>query len=155
MIMPFLELFVIVKVHSAASQHWGSQNAWTLTLGMIFLAAILGVSLIRNLGFRLLTQLQDQIRQGSIPSQTMLDGLLMLVGGIAFIVPGYITDVLGLFLLLPWTRSLFKRVLKYWLGKQMQKGTVVVHHAASYGQSGPFIRDSHTDEIIDVEPLQK
>jgi UPF0716 protein FxsA len=155
MIMPFLELFVIVKVHSAVSQQWGSQSAWTMTLGMIFLAAIVGVSLIRNLGFRLLSQLQDQMRKGSTPSQTMLDGFLMLASGIAFIVPGYITDVIGILLLLPWIRSLLQRAFKSWLGKQVQKGTVVVHQSDFYRSSGPLIQDTQGGEIIDVEPLQK
>ncbi len=155
MIMPFLELYVLVKVHQSVSLHWGSQNAWMFTLGMIFLAAIAGVSLARNQGLRLLTQAQDQLRQGKPPSQTMLEGLLMLAGAAALIVPGYITDAFGIFLLIPWTRKLLVKALKGWLGRQMQNGTIIVNQAGYRAQYATLIQDNEAIEIIDVEPIQK
>lgn len=155
LIMPFLELFALIKVHQSLGQHWGSQNAWIFTLGMIFIAAVAGVSLAKSQGFRLLAQAQDQLRQGTLPSQTMLEGLLMLAGAAALIVPGYITDVLGLFLVIPWTRSLFVKALKSWLGRQVQSGTIVMHQAGVYSQPGTLIQESDEVEIIDVQPLQK
>ncbi len=155
MIMPFLELYVLVKVHQSVSLQWGSQNAWMFTLGMIFLAALAGISLARNQGLRLLTQAQDQLRQGQAPSQTMLEGLLMLAGAAALIVPGYITDAFGIFLLIPWTRSLLVKALKGWLGRQMQNGTIIVNQAGYRTQHGTLIQDNETVEIIDVEPIKK
>jgi UPF0716 protein FxsA len=155
MILPLLELFVLIKVHQSVSQYWGSQNAWLFTLGMIFLAAVSGVSLAKNQGFRLLTQAQEQLRQGTPPSQTVLEGLLMLAGAAALIIPGYMTDVFGIILLIPWTRSLVVKGLKSWLGRQVQSGTIVVQQAGYYNQPGPLIRDAEGGEIIDVEPLQK
>jgi UPF0716 protein FxsA len=155
MIMPFLELFVIIKVHQSLSSQWGSQNAWMFTLGMIFLAAVAGVALARNQGFRLFTQAQDQLRQGKPPSQTMLEGLLMLAGATALIIPGYITDVFGVFLLIPWTRSLVVKGLKSWLGRQMQSGSIVVQQTGFYSQSGPLIQDGEGGDIIDIEPIKK
>lgn len=155
MIMPFLELFVLIKVHQSVSQYWGSQNAWFFTLGMIFLSAIAGVSLAKNQGFRLLTQAQQQLRQGIPPSQTALQGLLMLAGAALLMIPGYITDVVGIFLLIPWTRSLVVKGLKSWLGRQVQSGTIVVQQAGFYNQPGSLIRDTKGGEIIDVEPIQK
>jgi UPF0716 protein FxsA len=155
MIMPFLELFVLIKVHQSVSLYWGSQNAWFFTLGMIFLAAVAGVSLAKNQGFRLLTQAQEQLRQGNPPSQTVLQGLLMLAGAAALIIPGYITDVVGIILLIPWTRSLVVRGLKSWLGRQVQSGTIVVQQAGFYKQPGTMIQDVNGGEIIDVEPIQK
>jgi UPF0716 protein FxsA len=155
MIMPFLELFVIIKVHQFLSSEWGSQNAWMFTLGMIFLAAVAGVSLAKNQGFRLLTQAQAQLRQGIPPSQTMLEGLLMLAGATTLIIPGYMTDVFGIFLLIPWTRSLVVKGLKSWLGRQMQSGTIVVQQAGFYSQPGPLIQDAEGGDIIDIEPIKK
>jgi UPF0716 protein FxsA len=155
MIMPFLELFVLIKVHQSVSQYWGSQNAWFFTLGMIFLAVIAGVSLAKNQGFRLLTQAQEQLRQGTPPSQTALQGLLMLVGSVLLIIPGYITDVVGIFLLIPLTRSLVVKSLKSWLGRQVQRGSIVVQQAGFYNQPGTLIHDAKGGEVIDVEPIQK
>lgn len=155
MIMPFLELFVLIKVHQSVSQYWGSQNAWLFTLGMIFLAAVAGVSLAKNQGFKLLTQAQEQLRQGIPPNQTALQGLLMLVGAVFLIIPGYITDVIGIFLLIPWTRSLVGKGLKSWLGRQVQSGTIVVQQAGFYNQPGTMIQDANAGEIIDVEAIQK
>jgi UPF0716 protein FxsA len=155
MIMPFLELFVLIKVHQSVSQDWGSQNAWFFTLGMIFLAVVAGVSLAKNQGFRLLAQAQEQLRQGTPPSQTALQGLLMLVGAVLLIIPGYITDGVGIFLLIPWTRSLVVKGLKSWLGRQVQRGSIVVQQAGFYNQPSTLIHDAKSGEIIDVEPIQK
>ncbi|WP_141736192.1 FxsA family protein [Oligoflexus tunisiensis] len=155
MIMPFLELFVIVQVHGAWSARWGGQSAWLWTLGMIFLTAIFGVSVARSQGFRLYTQAQQQLRSGQVPSQTMLEGLLMLGGATALIIPGYITDVLGLLLLIPWTRTLFVKALKSWMGKQVGSGHIIVHQSGFYSQPGTLIRESDGVDIIDVEPIQK
>jgi UPF0716 protein FxsA len=155
MIMPFLELYVIVQVHGAWRARWGSQNAWLWMLGMIFLTAIFGVSVARSQGFRLYTQAQQQLRSGQVPSTTMLEGLLMLGGATALIVPGYITDALGLLLLIPWTRRLFVKALKNSLGKQVRSGHIIVQQTGFYSQPGTLIRESDEAEIIDVEPIQK
>jgi UPF0716 protein FxsA len=155
LIMPFLELFVMVQVHEACSARWGSQNAWLWTLGVIFLSAILGVSVARSQGFRLYTQAQQQLRSGQVPSTTMLEGLLLLGGAMALIIPGYITDGLGLLLLIPWTRRLFVKALTSWIGKQVRSGHIIVQQADYSRSSGTLIQDSDSVEIIDVEPIQK
>jgi len=155
MILPVMELYVMVQVHQYGASLWGSSDAWLITLGSIVLAAIGGVSLAKRQGFQLLTQAQTQMKQGSMPSQTMLEGLLMLAGAAALIIPGYVTDLFGIILLIPWTRRMLIKSLGRWLGRQVQNSTIRVYHAGHYNQHGSLKQESGSVEIIDVEPIQK
>jgi UPF0716 protein FxsA len=85
----------------------------------------------------------------------MLEGLLMLAGAVALIVPGYITDFFGLFLLIPWTRRLLIKRMDRWLGRQAQGGTIRVYRAGHYKQHSSLEQQSASVEIIDVEPIQR
>ncbi|HYX36173.1 MAG TPA: FxsA family protein [Oligoflexus sp.] len=155
MMVPFVELFLMIQAHRYWSMLWGSQNAWMTTLGLIFLSALAGVTLAKKQGLRLFSQAQTQMRQGRLPSETMLEGLLMLAGATALIIPGYLTDFVGILLLIPWTRSMLMKKLKVWLGQQVANGRVTVHQAGHYSQHDALTHRTGSVDIIDVEPIQK
>lgn len=155
MIVPLMELYGMIQVHQYCARLWGSGDAWLILLGSIILAAISGVSLAKRQGLQLIAQAQLQMKQGRMPSQTMLEGLLMLAGAIALIVPGYITDFFGLFLLIPWTRRLLLKSMGRWLGSQVQGGTIKVYRPGNYNQHGSLEQQSGSVEIIDVEPSHR
>ena len=56
----------------------------------------------------------------------MIETFMMFVGGVLFVVPGFITDIIGLLLVTGITRNLFKPVIFYWLRKKMKNGQVVI-----------------------------
>lgn len=155
MILPFLELFLMVRVHRFWTTLWGNTNAWFMTIGTIFMAAIIGVALARKQGFRLIAQAQEQMKQGSMPSRTMLEGLLMLMGAAALLVPGYLTDFFGILLLMRWIRSILVKRLGLWLGRQVQNGHITVYQTGHHSQHGSLIQESGSADIIDVEPIHK
>jgi|GEM_PF-1527477 len=153
--IPLLELYGLIQVHHFWASLWGSHDAWMITLSTIFLTAFCGIALAKKQGFRLITEAQEQVRQGRLPGKSMLEGLLLLAGAAALIAPGYLTDFLGIFLMIPWTRSILSKRLALWLDRRMQAGQIIVHHNGHSRPQGPLIRDHRAVEIIDIEPVKK
>lgn len=92
------------------------------TILLIIATGILGAWLAKSQGLKTLTDAQSQMNRGQLPGESILDGLCILVGGILLLTPGFITDVTGLFLLLPSTRKVFKIWLKQWLENRINSG---------------------------------
>ncbi len=102
-IMPVMELYVLIRVGQ-----W--LGAWP-TIGLVFLTAVVGVSLLRQQGFATLRIVRSKLDAGELPAREMVEGLVLVVGGAMFLAPGFITDVFGFICLLPPTR----RLLANWL----------------------------------------
>jgi UPF0716 protein FxsA len=102
-VVPIVEIYVIVQVGQAI----GMLN----TIGLLLLFSILGAYLARHEGFVVIQRVRERLDRGEVPGREMLDGLLVLSGGILLIVPGFVTDAFGLLLLFPPTRTLARRLL--------------------------------------------
>ncbi|MBF0521883.1 MAG: FxsA family protein [Candidatus Omnitrophica bacterium] len=131
-ILPILEIIILVKVSAMI----GALNV----IFILILTAILGSFLARLQGFFVFQKIQQTLNEGAMPSAELLDGVLIWLGGILLVVPGFITDVFGLILLLPPTRFIVNFFLKRKLNKMMQQGQTV--------HWGPSLReDTHYDDI--------
>jgi UPF0716 protein FxsA len=62
-----------------------------------------------------------------MPAGNLIEGALILIGGLLLLTPGFITDLLGFSLLAPLTRTLWRRAVHDWLEKQVRQGTVRIH----------------------------
>ena len=91
--LPFLEIFALIKL--------GGLIGFFPTLFIIIGTAIFGIMHIRQQGIGLINELQVKLSQGLKAIGEIVDGLGLLLGGFFFIIPGAITDVLGLSLLIP------------------------------------------------------
>jgi len=100
---PLAELFVIVKVAEAIGFLW--------MLLLLVVSWPIGSRIIRHEGRAALRRLRDALAAGRAPTNEVLDGALVLVGGLLLLVPGFITDTVGLLLLLPPTRALARRAV--------------------------------------------
>lgn len=91
--LPIIEIALFVVV--------GGQIGvlWTVTL--VLLAALVGIGVIRAQGLYALQRLQQSVDRGGSPVGPMADGALKVVAGILLIVPGFLTDAVGLLLLVP------------------------------------------------------
>ncbi|BCR04750.1 membrane protein FxsA [Desulfuromonas versatilis] len=118
-IVPLTELYVLIKV--------GGLIGLPSTMGLILLTGIAGAYLARTQGFDLLRSIQAELAAGRIPAEQLLDGAMVLAGGILLLTPGFCTDLFGFILLAPPSRRLFKRVLKVWLQRLMDQGTISIH----------------------------
>jgi UPF0716 protein FxsA len=133
-VLPALELYILIKV--------GGVIGAGPTILLVILTGTVGAWLARLEGFRVLNKTQQSLNQGVLPSSELLDGLMILVGGIMLLAPGFITDVLGLLLLIPWTRALIKLLVRRKLESMIRQGQVV--------QVSPFRRREGPFEDIDV-----
>jgi UPF0716 protein FxsA len=118
LIVPALEMWGIIEMG-----HW--IGGWT-TFGLLLLSGFLGASLLRSEGRKVWQQAQRQIQAGQVPGFALLDGLCVLAGGIMLMAPGFLSDIIGITLLLPVTRPLYRMFLFRWLERKVRKGNFTI-----------------------------
>ncbi|UTM57139.1 membrane protein FxsA [Photobacterium sp. CCB-ST2H9] len=135
-----LLLFILVPVIEIALfiQVGGVLGLWT-TLFLVLLTAIVGASLVRSQGIATLLSVQDRLNQGELPAQQILEGVMLAVAGVLLLTPGFMTDAMGLIVLLPGPRAAIARYLmtKVKIQSMHQNG-----FGGGFGSRGPF---SHRD----------
>src|SRR5437764_8400517 len=109
-LVPIAELYVILKV--------GDWIGWLPTLVVLAADSILGSVLMRSQGRRVWRRFQAAMQAGRMPHREVLDGVLIIFGGAFLITPGFLTDIIGLFLLLPPTRAVVRRVIVRGAGRR-------------------------------------
>ena len=114
--LPLLELYILIKI--------GSYLGPFLTIALIIFSGLLGLLLARFEGLRTLDQIRQNLAQGILPAEEMLDRVLIFAGGVLFVVPGVITDCAALVLLIPFTRTIFKRWLRRRFDRMVERGNV-------------------------------
>ena len=102
-VVPLLEIYVLIQVGQVIGLGW--------TILLLVADSIVGGWLIRREGVRAWQALRAASEQGRMPARELADGALIVLGGALMLSPGFVTDVLGLVLILPLTRPLFRRVL--------------------------------------------
>ena len=115
-IIPLIELYLLIKVGSII----GALNTILLIIG----TGMLGAYLAKLEGLRTLKQIQQNLNQGIMPAEELLDGVIILVAGLMLITPGILTDVAGFLLLIPQTRFAFKRWLRRRFDHMVAAGNV-------------------------------
>ncbi|AZD50365.1 FxsA family protein [Pseudomonas chlororaphis] len=104
LLFPVLELFVFVKVSAAIG--------FFPALLLIILGSMLGVLVLRVAGLATALRARESLNRGELPAQTMLEGLMLALAGGLLILPGFISDIFGLFMLLPITRRLLANKMR-------------------------------------------
>src|SRR3954447_19898217 len=102
-VVPIAELYVIFKV--------GDSIGWAPTLAILVADSLIGSWLLRSQGRTVWQRFQTTMEAGRIPHREVFDGVLVIFGGAFLITPGFITDIIGIFLLLPPTRSVARRFI--------------------------------------------
>src|SRR4051812_32008269 len=113
-VVPLAELYVIVQVGHAI----GVLN----TIGLLLIVSLVGAWLAKHEGFVVYQRVQERMARGEVPGREMLDGLLVLTGGVLLIAPGFITDIFGVLLLFPPTRAVARSILRRRLRVQVTGG---------------------------------
>lgn len=117
--IPLLEIYILLEA--------GRIVGLAPTLCLIILTGIAGAWLARSQGVEILRKIQQETSMGQMPAATLIDGALILVGGLLLLTPGFFTDALGFSFLVPLTRKLWRSGLSAWLEKQVRKGSVSIH----------------------------
>lgn len=106
--LPALEIWTLATV--------GSRFGWLDTLVVLVLVGVLGAALARNEGLRVVERLRTAVAAGRMPEREIVDGLLVLIAGALLVLPGFVSDVVGLLILFPLTRPLFRG----WLARKLR-----------------------------------
>lgn len=96
------------------------------TVLLIILTGILGAWLAKKQGIETIRKAQQQMQYAQIPSDAILDGLCILIGGTLLLTPGFITDAIGIFLLLPISRNKIKPFLLKIIRKMIDRNKVTI-----------------------------
>jgi UPF0716 protein FxsA len=96
LLVPLAELAVIIKV--------GGWIGVLPTIGLLVGMAVLGTLLLRHQGISVVRQGRQAIASGKVPVGSALDGIGLIIAGMLMLTPGFITDIVGLLLLVPWVR---------------------------------------------------
>jgi UPF0716 protein FxsA len=128
-VVPLLDLYLLLAL--------GREVGLWPTVGMVLAAGLVGSLLARREGVRVLRRWQESLARGRMPEEGLLSGVLILVGGVLLVWPGVLTDVAGLFLLLPPTRRLVAALVRRRLERRMAAGTLRV----TTFRTGPFPGD--------------
>ncbi|MCB5202178.1 membrane protein FxsA [Neorhizobium sp. T786] len=96
LLLPLAEIAGFVVVGQMVGV-WG-------TLGLVLLSGVVGIMLLRIQGLQMLRRLSEEGREGRVPGDTIVQGAMIVVAAVLFIVPGFVTDLIGLALLIPFVR---------------------------------------------------
>ncbi len=138
-LVPFIELYLLIQIGQVV-------GAW-YTILFVIVMGMIGAWLAKNQGRKVLTEWTTATSQGRIPTEGVLGGVLVLVGGLLLITPGVITDFLGLLFLLPFTRRLFARGIRDYFERKVELGQVRVQQYGGFAWP-PRRQDSN---VIDTE----
>lgn len=138
-VIPVLEIYVIIQVGQVIGGWW--------TVLLLVADSVIGSWLVRREGSRAWQALRTALGSGRMPAKELTDGALILIGGTLMVSPGFVTDVAGFFLILPFTRPLARRVLAAAVARRLlapggpRNGT-----RPGAGPQGPVIRGEVVDE---------
>lgn len=106
-IVPILEIYLFITV--------GGMIGALSTILIIILTAITGAYLLRAQGIATIQKAQLNLLQGQLPAFELLEGVLILIGGVLLLTPGFFTDTIGFIFLIPILR---KYIILWWIKKK-------------------------------------
>ncbi|SHO58394.1 FxsA family protein [Vibrio quintilis] len=109
--VPVIEIGLFIQVG-------GFIGLWP-TIGLVLITAFVGASLVRSQGIQTLLTVQQRIQAGELPAQQILEGVMLAVAGVLLLTPGFMTDMMGMIVLLPGPRASLAR---YLMGKVVVQG---------------------------------
>ena len=119
--LPIIEIAVMLKV--------GDAIGWLATLAIVILTAFLGTTMLRQQGMATLNIARQRLDAGEMPAQQMLEGMMLLVGGVLLLTPGFVTDAFGFACLVPATRQ--------WIARRIASRSIVsVGGVVGFGGGG-------------------
>jgi UPF0716 protein FxsA len=136
LLLPLAELYVIIQV----GQAFGALN----TIALLILISAVGAWLVKREGLSVWRRFQRQIEAGAVPGREIADGVMILFAGALLLSPGFLTDLVGIALLLPPVRAAVRAVVLrraanragvIWVDGQGRSGPL----SGRQGPSGPLI----------------
>jgi UPF0716 protein FxsA len=136
LIVPIIELYVIIQV--------GSWLGAGPTLALLILVSVAGAWLVKHEGLQVWARFRSQLDRGVVPTNEILDGFLILLAGALMLVPGFVTDIVGILLLIPFTRALARLLLARRFAARLERATV------GYGGAARNVASRRVYDVRDV-----
>jgi UPF0716 protein FxsA len=133
LVIPLIEIALFIEIG-------GLLTLWP-TLALVVAGPVLGVWVIRRQGLRTMDKLRATLDAGRDPAGPMADGAVQLVAGLLLILPGFLTDSIGLLLLVPAVRRRLIRAIA-------RRATIITPHR----RPGPVVLEGEYTEVTDADP---
>ena len=137
-LLPITELVILLQVHQLMAAHWGHGISLLITVSTIIVTGILGAALARQQGMSVIRNLRQHVGEGRMPGQPLMDGALVLIGAALLLTPGYLSDLIGLSLLIPFSRAGYRSLLNRWFQHKLRVGD---WKASVFQHGGPVFDD--------------
>lgn len=115
-VVPAIELWGLISIGKVI-------GGWN-TVALVILTGVVGAWLAKQQGLQVIRTVQFQLSRGQMPTESLIDGALVLAGGILLLSPGFFSDVIGILLLIPYTRLIVRHLLKKWLWSMISSGKI-------------------------------
>jgi UPF0716 protein FxsA len=133
--VPLIELYLLVSM--------GRIVGPIPTIGLVILTGFWGAHLARSQGHSILARMQREIQDGRVPTEELIEGVLVLIGGIVLLTPGLLTDLAGFALMIPSTRRYVRNRLRNRFAAKAK-----MHFRTQTGSTEN--RPTNDDDVIDV-----
>ncbi len=137
-LVPLVEIYFIIQVGHAIGAGW--------TVLLLVADSLLGAALLKREGASAWRALREALESYRMPARELADGALVLVGGTLLLTPGFVTDVLGFFFILPFTRPIARRALTSVISRKFLAATDL--RATSTGFTAQTRHRPGTDESV-------
>jgi UPF0716 protein FxsA len=136
--VPIAEIWLLIQLGQVVVPWW--------TILILHADGVLGSWLVKREGGRAWRALSEALSSGRMPSKELADGALILVGGPLLVTPGFISDVLGLFCILPLTRPLARGMLARTISRRL---SVTVAGVPPQAAQRPGHHDVVRGDVVD------
>ena len=149
-VVPILELAMIIQI--------GQAIGVLPTIALLIADSVLGAALMRSQGRVTWLRFNAALAEGRLPGREVMDGALVIFGGALLLTPGFLSDVLGLVLLLPPTRALVRKLLVARFGSRLVATAGRGARSRMFGLRGAATRPSRPaaghDDVVDANATE-
>ena len=139
-LVPLLELMLLIQL--------GGVVGLGATILLVAGTGVVGISIARQQGLAIISDIKKKFNQGQMPKNELLDGGLVLVGSAMLLTPGLITDTLGFLLIVPFTRPAMRKIVR-----EKILSNFVVSHNFNQKQQTDFQDREQDDYTVDEEEI--
>ena len=147
-VVPVAELYLLFEVSDII-------GGWD-TILLVIVTGIVGAYMARSQGLSIIMNTQKQLAQGQIPTDHIVHGFLVFIGGILLVTPGFVTDIFGLSLVFPLTRVLYINSVKKYFKNKITSGNIHFYtNVNGEWHSSEDYRDvTHTQRKVNEQPAK-
>ncbi len=145
-VIPLLELALLIKIGEYVGLIW--------TIILVGSTGAVGISLARAQGLAVINKVKQSLSQGQLPQNSLLDGILVLVGAAMLLTPGLLTDVGGFSLIIPVSRKLIRTVVKKQLKDKFEFTSYNNDYYNNFDSTEPE-SEIDEEEIIDIDDYEE